>query len=714
MPGADALHCARPPPLHAPVRRRPALPGLAAGARRARQRVPAGPEQQRRARRGRRRHAHGHHPGRGHRAERAAPRARQAQPPRTAAGRAHCRAARPHAGRTGGRLRARGPDRPAERPHALGGNDLDPRRRVPRPARRRGAVVRRARLHRHRAHRRPRRLPVAAEAGRRPAEPRMARPAGARALHRRLLRRRAGALRPAAATAGPDRRPDRHPCRRRRHLAHARGRPGDGLCRAHAGQPRRRGRRWGERRPEARQRRPRPPRHRADRAADGGRDPPGHRPLTPSDPVRLPPHHHPPTMPLVHLLAPILALFGAAPAAAAQPAAATVDVAPGVMPVPDPKNLYSETTAGRISPNTAGALERVYVPNHRANTVSVIDPATLKVTHTFKVGLNPQHVVPSWDLKTLYVANNAENSPRGSLTVIDPKTAKPGATIPVDDPYNMYWSPDGKHAIVVAEAFKRLDFRDPKTFALDFSIDTPDCKGINHADFAIDSRTAFFTCEFNGAVTKIDLINRKVLGTLALSQYYDRPDALALVRVNLKTPTFVPDPKQAGGRICVTPGMPQDARLSPDGRTLYVADMMSDGVHVVDAQTLKQIGFVKTGVGAHGLYPSRDGKLLYVANRGSNYIHGKPKGKGSVSVIDFATGQVVKTWPIPGGGSPEIGNVSADGKHLWLSGRFDDVVYRIDTGSGAVDVVKVGKEPHGLAVWPLPGRYNLGHTGNLR
>jgi YVTN family beta-propeller protein len=403
-----------------------------------------------------------------------------------------------------------------------------------------------------------------------------------------------------------------------------------------------------------------------------------------------------------------------APAAASAAHAASVQTVPGMAPVPDPKNLYSETATGKMSPHVAGALERVYVPNHMANSVSVIDPATLKVTHSFKVGLNPQHVVPSWDLKMLYVANNAENSTKGSLTPIDPLTAKPGKPIPVDDPYNMYWSPDGKHAIVVAEAYKRLDFRDPKTFALDFSIATPDCDGINHADFSIDGRSAFFTCEFNGSITKVDLVNRKVLGTIKLSQYFNRPDALVLVQTSGKTPKFVPDPQQIGGQICITPGMPQDVRFSPDGKTLYVADMMADGVHVVDADGFKQTGFVKTGVGAHGLYPSRDGKMLYVANRGSNYIHGKPKGKGSVSVIDFASGKVLKTWPVPGGGSPDMGNVSADGKYLWLSGRYDDVVYRFDTDSGAVDFIAVGKQPHGLTVWPQPGRYNLGHTGNLR
>jgi len=402
----------------------------------------------------------------------------------------------------------------------------------------------------------------------------------------------------------------------------------------------------------------------------------------------------------------------AAPASAAR--AGAIATVPGMAPVPDPNNLYSETGSGHMSPAVAGALERVYVPNHTANTVSVIDPASLKVIATFPVGLNPQHVVPSWDLRTLWVANNAENRNTGSLTPIDPLTGKPGKAIPVEDPYNMYWSPDGQHAIVVAEAFKRLDFRDPKTMALNYAIDTPDCGGINHADFSIDGRFAFFTCEFNGAMTKVDLVNRKVVGTLKLSAYFNRPDILATLAKPGKKPKRIPDPADLGATICTTPGMPQDVRISPDGKLLFIADMMVDGVHVVEADALKQVGFIPTGVGAHGLYPSRDGKQLYVANRGTNLIHGKPGGKGGVSVIDFATRKVVQTWAIPGGGSPDMGNVSADGKYLWLSGRFDDVVYRFDTGNGQVDKIKVGREPHGLTVWPQPGRYSLGHTGNLR
>ncbi len=390
------------------------------------------------------------------------------------------------------------------------------------------------------------------------------------------------------------------------------------------------------------------------------------------------------------------------PVASVPGAAAAIATVPGMPPVPDPTNLYSETTAGKVSAAVAGDLPRVYVPNLQSNDVYVIDPETLKVVDRIPVGLNPQHVVPSWDMRTLWVANNAENTKSGSLTPIDPRTGKAGKAIAVDDPYNMYFSPDGKSAIVVAEAFKRLDFRDPKTMALQFALDVPRCGGINHADFSIDGRYAIFTCEFTGTVAKIDLVARKVVGYIQL------------IKPGLPTQTVT----GFDGRddvICTTwKGMPQDIRASPDGRLFFVADMMSDGVHVVDGETFRQIGFIPTGVGTHGLYPSRDGRKLYVANRGSNKIHGARKGKGSVSVIDFATRKVDATWPIPGGGSPDMGNVSADGKRLWLAGRFDDVVYVIDTTSGAVTSIPVGKEPHGLTVWPQPGRYSLGHTGNTR
>jgi YVTN family beta-propeller protein len=346
-----------------------------------------------------------------------------------------------------------------------------------------------------------------------------------------------------------------------------------------------------------------------------------------------------------------------------------------------PINIYSGIGADNLNPALTNVPQRVYVPNHSSNTVSVIDQATMKVIDTFKVGLGPQHIIPSWDLKTLWVANNASNTPRGAMTPIDPLTSKPGAVMEVDDPYNMYFMPDGSEAVIVDEAYKRLDIRDPHTMKLITEIPTPDCHGINHADFSADYSFAIFTCEFRGgALVKVDLKNRKVLGMLELSKK----------------------------------GMPQDVRLSPDGSVFYVSDMMNNGVFLIDAATFTEAGFIPTGIGAHGLNVSRDGKSLYVANRGSTAIPAPSKGPGSISVIDFATRKVVANWPIEGGGSPDMGNLSVDGKVLWLSGRFDNVVYAIDTTSGTMTKIKVGQEPHGLTVWPQPGNFSLGHTGNMR
>ncbi|TIN20141.1 MAG: YncE family protein [Mesorhizobium sp.] len=363
------------------------------------------------------------------------------------------------------------------------------------------------------------------------------------------------------------------------------------------------------------------------------------------------------------------------------PARAFAESCPEDCSEPAPVDIYSHTTAGHMAPAAAAALPRVYVPNRSSNSVSVIDPATLKEVDRFAVGSKPQHVVPSWDLKTLWVANNGTGK-NGSLTPIDPTTGKPGKQVPVYDPYNMYFIPDGSAAIIVDEALRRLDLRDRRTMALQAVMPTPACPGINHADFAADNSYAIFTCEYgDGGLAKIDLKNRKVLGHLDLSKM----------------------------------GMPQDIRLSPDGKVFYVADMMNDGVFLIEGDSFKEIGFIPTGIGAHGFVVSRDGKRLYVSNRGSHKMEqGRADGPGSVTVIDFATRSVVAQWPIPGGGSPDMGNVSADGKQLWLSGRFDSEVYMIDTTSGAVMKIRVGVEPHGLTVWPQPGRYSLGHTGNMR
>jgi DNA-binding beta-propeller fold protein YncE len=333
-----------------------------------------------------------------------------------------------------------------------------------------------------------------------------------------------------------------------------------------------------------------------------------------------------------------------------------------------PVNVYAHDVAGNLAAAVRSDRALVYVPNTLSNTVTIISQKTMKVVGQFATGQEPQHVTPAWNLKRLYVDNDLGNS----LTPIDPRTGVPGTPIPVADPYNMYFTPDGRYAIVVAERLLRLDFRDPQTMRLIHSLPVPTCFGVDHMDFSADDRYAFASCEFSGRMIKIDLRTQSVVGTVVLGN----------------------------GRTA-----PQDVKLSPDGKVLYTADQISGGLWEIDPASFRVIGFLRTGRGAHGLYPSRDARLMYVSNRQA----------GTISVVSFATRQIIKTWVIPQPSSPDMGGVSADGSTLWLSGRYNSEVYAINTQTGQLRArIPVGDGPHGLCVWPQPGRYSLGHTGIMR
>lgn len=342
------------------------------------------------------------------------------------------------------------------------------------------------------------------------------------------------------------------------------------------------------------------------------------------------------------------------------------------MPAPlSSTDVWAADRPGLLAPAVRRIPERIYVPNSKSDTVTEIDPRTYKVLRTFRVGHEPQHVVPSYDMRTLWVNNDLGNS----LTPIDPRTGLPGRAVVVHDPYNLYFTPDGKHAVVMASADRQLTFRDPHTMAIQKTVPTP-CAGVNHADFAADGRTFVVSCEFSGQLLLVDTAAERVLRVL---------------RLPMRRGKMQP--------------MPQDVKLSPDGKVYYIADMMSDGVWLLSARRFTLEGFIPTGKGAHGLYVTRNSRQLIITNR----------DEGSIALLDFASRKVVVKWRIPGGGSPDMGGVSPDGTILWVSGRYNGVVYAIRLSTGKLLArIKVGSGPHGLAVFPQPGRYSLGHTGVFR
>jgi YVTN family beta-propeller protein len=296
----------------------------------------------------------------------------------------------------------------------------------------------------------------------------------------------------------------------------------------------------------------------------------------------------------------------------------------------------------------------------------VIDPSTFKVVRRMSFGYHsyPEHVTPSYDLHWLYADVDASNA----LAQIDPRTGRLVRLIHgVERPYNLYFTPDGKRAIDVAEYDNTLVFMDPHTWKPIASVKMP-CNGSDHADFGPPgSSYLLISCEYDGNIIKVDWQRMKVLKVLNVG------------------------------------GMPIDVKLTPNGKRFLVANQGLGGVSIIDPKTMKQVGFIPTASGAHGMALSRDTTHMYVTDRLA----------GEISVIDLKTLKVTATWNV--GGSPDMAQVSPDGSQLWVTNRFGTTVSVIDTKTGKViHHIEVGPDPHGLTYFPEPGRFSLGHNGVYR
>ena len=369
----------------------------------------------------------------------------------------------------------------------------------------------------------------------------------------------------------------------------------------------------------------------------------------------------------------VLLAFGSIPANA--------DDLKGMPALVNKNDIYAADRPNALSDVVKGDPAYIYVPNTQSNTVEVFDQKTYKLISRTKVGREPQHVVPSWDLKTLYANSDKGNS----LTPYDAKTGKPGKAIPLIDPYNLYFTPNGKYAVVMEERMREIVFADPHSFKVKKTIKTR-CTGVNHADWTADGNTFVASCEFNGTIIEVDTAKMKVINQQFIPTKYARHSSSH----HAGLPNMGPQP--------------QDVKISPDGKTFYIADMMSDGIWAMPAPWGK-LTYIHTGFGAHGLYVTRDSKDMLITNR----------NESSISVFNFAQNKVINTWKIPGNTSPDMGGISADGKIFWVSGRYDNAIYAISIADGhLIKKINTDKGPHGLAVWPQPGRYSLGHTGILR
>lgn len=296
--------------------------------------------------------------------------------------------------------------------------------------------------------------------------------------------------------------------------------------------------------------------------------------------------------------------------------------------------------------SAAAQAAYVIVLNSNDDTLSLIDPKTQTEVRRMPIGRGPHHMMAMPDDSALLIGLTTVNQ----LLVVNRKTGEVTRRIPMMDPYQLGFSPDGKYFVTTA---LRQDFVDiyPGTLTDDIKPIARVKSGAmpSHLAFSPDSRFVYVTEQGSNSVSKIDLETRKVVTRLPVG------------------------PAPAG------------IWLTPDGSKFLVGIMGADYVSVIDRATDKVVGKVVTGKGAHNFLAKGDKRHLFVSNRVDD----------TITVVDMQTLKVVEQIKVPG--SPDCMELSADGKWMWVTARTRRDVALVNMETRQVEKrIPVGSSPHGI------------------
>jgi YVTN family beta-propeller protein len=287
--------------------------------------------------------------------------------------------------------------------------------------------------------------------------------------------------------------------------------------------------------------------------------------------------------------------------------------------------------------------ERVIVLNSGDGTVSIIDRATRKVVDSYPVGKEPHHLMSTLKDDELVVANAASND----LVFLNPLTGEVKRRLPrITDPYQLGFSPDGKWFVSVSLRLDRVDIYAMPDYTLKARI--PVAKTPSHVAFSNDSRFAYITMQDSNELVALDLGAQKEAWRMSIG----------------KTPAGI--------------------WMSPQG-LLFIGIMGQDFVQVIDPAKRETVKKILTGRGAHNVFPMGDGTRVLVSNRVD----------GTITPVDYKT--MTPGKPIKVGRGVDCMEVSADGKEVWATVRWEAKVAVIDmTGAKPIEYIPVGRSPHGI------------------
>jgi DNA-binding beta-propeller fold protein YncE len=290
-------------------------------------------------------------------------------------------------------------------------------------------------------------------------------------------------------------------------------------------------------------------------------------------------------------------------------------------------------------PNAACAGGLAFVLNSGGASISVIDMQAEKELRRIPVLREPHHLVLTPDGKSLLVGDTVGNE----LLFLDPATGTVQRRMPCADPYQLGFSPDGRLLVVNGLARNQVDVYDAADYKLlkRFPAGTMP----SHLAYSPDSRSVFITLQGTDSLMAIDLRRMEVL--------WKKPVG--------KTPAGV---------------------LWHNGK-LLVADMGTDYLAEVDPADGRVLRHIVTGKGAHNLFASPDGKVIWVNNRVG----------GSAVALDSTTLTPIRRYAIPGG--PDDMDFAADGT-IWITRRFAEKVAVLNPETGEYRTIDVGRSPHGI------------------
>src|SRR5215468_9146450 len=309
--------------------------------------------------------------------------------------------------------------------------------------------------------------------------------------------------------------------------------------------------------------------------------------------------------------------------------------------------------AALLDPNNPTGTGGVIMIDKRGGLVRFFDAATLKEVGTLQLEAPPHELAIAPDHKTAYVplygdgVYGANPHPGHTIVAIDLAARKVIGTIdvsPYQAPHGLQVDNNGT-LYATCDLSRKILIIDSKSLKVQASVDT---EGTGHwAAVLPDGSKAYVANKDDRMfVSIIDLKARKMIGRVPMPKGTQgitaSPDGKRVLAIDYSDPKFyVID--TATDKIIDTVAVdknttgPFRARYSPDGSVLITANHANALANIFDARDLHAPQkTVTVGPQAFGIAFSADGKTALVSNHGD----------GTITVIDVAKGQVIRTLTV--------------------------------------------------------------------